>query len=262
MDYQYVKVVVKKRICTILVCRPPVNALNGQVYAELTDAFTRIHFRTDISVVILTGEGRGFVAGNDIGDIRMMTKENHHDYQDVLCKCALSVMKCKYPVIGAIHRFALGAGLVLAAACDIVIASQDTMFGLPEVTLSIVSGSSFLSLMVPDKVMRYMALTGKGMTADEMFRAGGISKVVVRDEEVVEEAEKLALEMAENPPTAMQFLKEAMNINRNDQVEQKFLVETLYTDRMLETPEKEECTNAFFEKRKPKFNFAKEEQDG
>ena len=69
-------------------------------------------------------------------------------------------MRCKYPVIGAIHKFALGAGLVFAAACDIVIAAEDTRFGIPEVTLSIVSGSSFLSLMVPDKIVRYMALTG------------------------------------------------------------------------------------------------------
>ena len=254
MDYEFVKLEVKDRICTISVNRPPVNAINAQTYQELTDAFNCINFRDDISVVIFRGEGRGFIAGNDINDIKTMTKENHHAYQDVLCGCALSVMKCKYPVIGAIHNFALGAGLVFAAACDIVIAAEDTRFGIPEVTLSIVSGSSFLSLMVPDKIVRYMALTGKSITAQQMQQYGGIWKAV-QAEKLIEEVMELAREMVENPPIAMQFSKEAINMNRNAQIEKKFLTETLYTDRMLGSPEKIECTNAFFEKRKPNFGF-------
>lgn len=259
MEYKNIKLEVKNRICTITVNRPPVNAINGETYRELTDAFTGINFRNDISVVVFKGEGRGFIAGNDINDIKLMTKENHHAYQDVLCGCALSVMKCKYPVIGAIHKFALGAGLVFAAACDIVIASEGTKFGIPEVTLSIVSGSSFLSLMVPDKVVRYMALTGKPLTAEEMLNFGGINKVV-KEEELLGEAFSLAKDMVGNPPIAMQFSKEAININRSAQIEKKFLTETLYTDRMLGTPEKIECTNAFFEKRKPNFGFIMEQE--
>ena len=254
MDYQNITLEVQERICTITVNRPPVNAINAQTYEELTDAFTGINFRNDISVVIFKGAGRGFIAGNDINDIKLMTKENHHAYQDVLCGSAVSVMKCKYPVIGAIHKFALGAGLVFAAACDIVIASEGTKFGIPEVTLSIVSGSSFLSLMVPDKIVRYMALSGKPLTAEELYSLGGINKVV-REEDLFDEALMLARDMAGNPPTAMQFSKEAININRSAQIEKKFLTETLYTDRMLGTPEKTECTNAFFEKRKPNFGF-------
>ena len=254
MDYQNITLEVQDRICSITVNRPPVNAINGKTYQELTDAFTVIIFRDDISVVIFKGAGRGFVAGNDINDIKLMTKENHHAYQDVLCGCAISIMKCKYPVIGAIHKFALGAGLVFAAACDIVIASEGTKFGLPEVTLSIVSGSSFLSLMAPDKIVRYMALSGKPLTAEELFRLGGINKVT-REEDLFDEALMLAKEMVRNSPIAMQFSKEAMNINRNAQIEKKFLTETLYTDRLLGSPEKAECTNAFFEKRKPNFGF-------
>lgn len=254
MEYEFVKLKVENRICTISVNRPPVNAINAQTYRELTDAFTSINFRSDISVVVFHGEGRGFIAGNDINDIKIMTKENHHAYQDVLCGCALSVMRCKYPVIGAIHKFALGAGLVFAAACDIVIAAEDTRFGIPEVTLSIVSGSSFLSLMVPDKIVRYMALTGRSITAQQMQEYGGIWKAVKGDK-LMGEAMDLAREMVGNPPTAMQFSKEAINMNRNAQIEKKFLTETLYTDRMLGSPEKTECTNAFFEKRKPNFGF-------
>ena len=254
MEYKNIRLEAKYRICTITVNRPPVNAINAETYQELTDAFTGINFRDDISVVVFQGEGRGFIAGNDINDIKLMTKDNHHAYQDVLCGCALSVMKCRYPVIGAVHRFALGAGLVFAAACDIVIASEGTKFGIPEVTLSIVSGSSFLSLMVPDKVVRYMALTGKPLTAEEMFGFGGINRVV-KEEDLQKEAFALAKDMTGNPPIAMQFSKEAININRSAQIEKKFLTETLYTDRMLGTPEKTECTNAFFEKRKPNFGF-------
>lgn len=252
MKYDFVDLSVKDRICTITINKPPVNALNGQTYGELTDAFTSINFREDISVVILCSKGKGFVAGNDINDIKTMTKSSHHHYQDVLCGCALSIMKCRYPVIGAVQGYALGAGLVLASACDIVVASKNAYFGLPEVTLSIVSGSSFLSLMVPDKMVRYMAITGTSITAGEMYKLGGICKVVENDNlmaSVMELAEKMAL----NPPTAMQFSKEAINMNRNAQIERKFLTETLYTDRMLDTPEKIECTNAFFEKRRPRF---------
>lgn len=254
MDYQNITLEVKNRICVVTVSRPPVNAINARTYEELTDAFTNINFRNDISVVIFKGEGKGFIAGNDINDIKLMTKENHHAYQDMLCRCAISVMKCKYPVIGAIHRFALGAGLVFAAACDIVIASEKTKFGIPEVTLSIVSGSSFLSLMVPDKVVRYMALTGKPLTAEEMYHLGGINKVV-KKEALLEEAFSLANDMVGNSPIAMQFSKEAININRSAQIEKKFLTETLYTDRMLGTPEKLECTNAFLKRENQILDF-------
>ncbi len=74
MEYEFVKLKVENRICTISVNRPPVNAINAQTYRELTDAFTSINFRSDISVVVFHGEGRGFIAGNDINDIKTMTK--------------------------------------------------------------------------------------------------------------------------------------------------------------------------------------------
>ena len=146
MEYKNIRLEVKDRICAITVNRPPVNAINAETYQELTDAFAGINFRDDVSVVVFQGEGRGFIAGNDINDIKLMTKENHHAYQDVLCGCALR--------------------LILIASLENCMA----MGGLPVISFasanaSFCKSSSFTTRLIPPKPNISSAVRGLPVSA-------------------------------------------------------------------------------------------------
>lgn len=252
MDRQFTTVETQGRIAKVTFCNPPVNATNEAAYRELTEVFRELSARDDISVVIFCSKGKGFMGGNDVGEIRGHTKAQHPKYQKVLSDCMVAVMQCRHPVICAVQGYAIGAGLVFAAASDLVVASDDAWFNLPELTLGIVAGASFAMTVLPEKVVKYLCFTGNRLTAREMQQYGAVNYVVPRDS-LMEKAGEIAGRITEMPPTALTYFKEAVGMLYNHQCDVKFQLETAYTGRVLETPEKEEAVNAFFEKRKAKY---------
>jgi len=251
MDYVILNI--EHKIATVTINRPPVNALNGDLYREIAETMDQIDASDEVSVAILRSEGRGFSAGNDVSDIHTTTRANHHAYQKVIAKCMSSVMECRVPVIAAVQGYALGAGCCLAASCDMLIASDDAYFGLPEVTLSIVGGAGFLSMIMPEKMVNYVAYSGKNVTAQTLHNYGSILSVVTRDR-LMYEVNALASVISKHSQKGLSSFKKAMSINRNQRMVEQFYIETLHTDGMLETPAKDECTAAFFEKRSPNFD--------
>jgi len=251
--YKYLKISETEKIVTITFSKPPVNALNQEAYLEITDAFNKLNQRDDIRVIVLCSEGKGFLGGNDISEIQSHTKKSHPQYQKIITDCMGSIVECKHPVIGAVQGYAIGAGMVVAVACDLVVASEDAWFNVPELSLGVVAGASFLMAILPEKIVRYLCYTGAHISATEMLNLGAINFVVQR-EQLMAKANEIAGRIAAQPPTALTYFKEVLNLHYNRQYDKKFLLETAYTGRILETPEKQECVNAFFEKRKPVFD--------
>lgn len=251
-QYRFVKISEIDKTATVTFSKPPVNALNQEVYLEITDAFNKLNQRDDIRVVILCSKGKGFLGGNDINEIRSHTKINHPEYQKIITDCMVSILECKHPVIGAIQGYSIGAGMVVAVACDLVVASDDAWFNVPEISLGVIAGASFLMAALPEKVVRYLCYTGAHISAPEMLNLGAVNFVVSR-EQLMAKANEIAGKIVSQPPTAVTYFKEVMNMHYNHQFDKKFLLETAYTGRILGTPEKQECIDAFFEKRKPVF---------
>src|SRR5580704_4537882 len=158
---------------------PPVNALTVAGWFELADTVRRLGADPEVRVLILAAEGRGFNAGVDIKE--MAAAESH----DALiganrgCYAAFaSIYECEVPVIAAVHGYCLGGGIGLVGNADIIVASDDATFGLPEVDRGALGAATHLARLVPQHKMRAMVYTAKTATAAELHAFGSVHSVV------------------------------------------------------------------------------------
>src|SRR5438094_7221014 len=161
---------------------PPVNALTVAGWYEVADIVRSLGERKDVRVVVLRAEGRGFNAGVDIKEM-----QNTEGFTALIganrgCYAAFAaIYECAVPVIAAVHGFCLGGGIGLVGNADIIIASTDATFGLPEVDRGALGAATHLDRLVPQHKMRAMVYTATTATADELHRYGSVPKVVERD---------------------------------------------------------------------------------
>lgn len=253
MEYTYIRREIKDQIAVITYSNGKVNAIGAQGYKEIAHAFQEINGRNDVRVVIFKTQGKGFLGGNDVADIRDHNRENHPAYQKLVGDAVMSIINCKVPVIGMIQGYAIGVGTVITAAFDVAVASENAWFNMPELSLGVVAGASFAMTMLPEKVVRYMCFTGEKLSAYEMYEYGAVNFVVPL-EELEKKVFAIAEKIKEQPPFATSLFKECMNMHYNHQSDKKFQLETAYTGRLFGTEEKIESAAAFFEKRKPRYN--------
>ena len=194
-------------ITDIVIDVPPVNALAVDDWFALADALDDIS--EDARVVIVRAEGRGFCAGVDI-------KELQADPQAIVevnrgCAAAFAaVYECDVPVIAAVHGFCLGGGVGIAGNADVVIASRDATFGLPEVDRGALGAATHLARLVPQHRMRHMLYTGDTASAEELHGYGSVLEVVERGE-LEGAARKVAEAVAAKHPTIIRRAKESVN---------------------------------------------------
>jgi enoyl-CoA hydratase len=218
-------------VAEVVMDNPPVNALAVAGWFELADIITRLGDDPDVRVVVLRAEGRGFNAGVDIKE--MQTTEGF----DALiganrgCYAAFAaVYECKVPVVAAVHGFCLGGGIGLVGNADVIIASEDATFGLPEVDRGALGAATHLSRLVPQHKMRAMVYTSATATAAELHHYGSVLEVVPR-EQLREAAMKVAGEIAAKSPTVVRAAKESLNgidlwdVKRSYRFEQGFTFE-------------------------------------
>lgn len=227
------------------------NALNRQVQAELTEAFAAAEAAPEVRVVILTGSGRAFSVGADIEELETTAEGALRQLQASLAFLS-SPERLRKPVIAAVNGYALGGGFELALACDLVVASDRAVFGVPEPTLGVVPGLAMQRLPRLVGVMRAreILLTARQLTAPEAREYGIVSRVVPHDE-LTDQARSVARGMTELAPLALELLK--VTINRN------LLTNDLaFAERanawLFATQDAGEGIRAFREKRKPKFS--------
>jgi len=253
MDYQHFRVEIADHVATITFENPPVNAVNVQVRAELPEVFRNTGHNPDVRVVIFTAAGeRAFCGGTDVREFGQF-KGAAREAREIKWREGLNAIHhCAVPVIGAINAPALGAGLAMASCCDILIASEKAVFGLPEIRVGALGGGRHLARLVPEMVMRRMMFTGVRLSAREMAQYGAVSRVVP-PEELLPAARALATEIAGFAPLALRLGKESLNRTEFMPMEEGYKVEQTFTARLQETEDALEARTAFLEKRAPVF---------
>ena len=254
--YENIKYEVKESIAYVTVNRPQaLNALNMDVLGELYDVFSTIEKDAEVKAVILTGEGRAFVAGADIAQMYELSSIEGREMMTLGHKVMNLIESIEKPVIAAVNGFALGGGCELSMACDIRIASEKAKFGQPEVGLGIIpgfGGTQRLARLVGKGMAKYLIMSAETIPASEAYRIGLVEKVVA-PEELLPEAEKLAKTIASKAPVAIGSAKTAINNGYDMDMKSasRFEIETFTA--AFSTDDKREGMGAFLEKRAPEF---------
>jgi enoyl-CoA hydratase len=254
MTYEYIRAEVEDHVAMVTFDRPPVNALNRQAYDEITAFFRTLGDDREVRVAVLTGGGaRAFCAGADLGPAQARSDEPPPLDSGLPVRDAFwAIYDCAVPVIGAINGAALGAGLAIAAVCDILIASERAVFGLPEINVGLLGGGRHLQRLVGPYRMRRMMFTGLRASAEEMYRFGCVEQVVPHDQ-LIPAARTLAAEIATKSPVAVRLAKESLNRAEFMDLKEGYRTEQDYTARLRNFEDSREARQAFLEKRPPVF---------
>jgi enoyl-CoA hydratase/carnithine racemase len=224
-------------VATVAMERPPVNAVDLVMYRELRDLFADIdQIGSGVRAVVLTGAGRHFCAGNDLGDFATMDRENVRERMFHVREAFFAIQECAVPVVGAVAGAALGTGLVLAASCDFVVAADDASFGLPELSVGVHGGARHLGRLVGQPIVRWMYFTGQRLSGAEM-RALGAVVAVVRSDELLATAQAEARRVAAFSPTAVRMGKRGLNHIEFLDVRRGYEHEQGLTARMMDFPD-------------------------
>jgi enoyl-CoA hydratase len=233
---------------------PPDNVMTSALYRRLAELFGGIAADGKTRCVVLTAAGsRAFVAGSDVNEFKAMTPGSVLPRARTVRGAFRAVHDCVVPVIAAINGAALGAGMAIAAACDVVVAAENASFGLPEINVGVLGGAQHLSRMVSPMRMRWMSLSGTRISAAELQAAGGVERVVPADR-LLAEALAMADIIAGKSPPAIRIQKELLNMIETLGVEEGYHIEQFGTALLSSLPESKEAASAFLEKRKPNFD--------
>lgn len=256
MEFKKLLIEKKKGICTVKINNPKaLNALNAEVLAELEAAFDQLEADDNVKIIVLTGEGKAFVAGADIAYMRDLDAYHAKKFSENGARVFRKIETLNKVVIAAVNGYALGGGCELAMACDIRIASETAKFGQPEVGLGIIpgfSGTQRLSRLVGLGKAKELIFTGSHIDAQEAFRIGLVNKVTEKDK-LLEETYKLAERIISNSRVAVGLAKEVINRGIETDIETGIDYESNVFGLCFATGDQKEGMSAFLEKRHPKF---------
>jgi enoyl-CoA hydratase len=248
-----IKVAVADGIAVVTMDHPPVNAQNAQFGTEMAYVFDGLSDRRDVRVAILTGAGRMFSAGADLkarADLSEIGARGQHNRR--VRGCFHSIRECAKPVIGALNGPALGAGLALAASCDILVAAEESCLALPEINVGLLGGAKHAQRLFGHSALRRLMLTGNWVRGPELYRLG-IVEACVPGPELMECAMGIAREIAAKSPAAIRLAKRTLNTIEDMSLRDGYRYEQYMTAEIGEHPDSKEAAAAFLEKRKPVF---------
>jgi enoyl-CoA hydratase len=236
-------------IAEVVVDVPPVNALTVAGWFELARVIGEAGRNALVRVVVLRSEGRGFNAGVDIKEM-----QNTDGFTALIgankgCFAAFAaVYDCPVPVIAAVHGFCVGGGVGLVGNADVIVASDDAYFGLPEVDRGALGAATHLARLVPQHTMRAMVYTGSTATAEQLHAFGSVLRVVARDD-LRAAAFEVAESIAAKSPTVMRAAKESLNGIDLWDVKRSYRFEQGFTFELNLSGVSDELRDAFVEKR-------------
>ena len=252
MAYENIILEKEENISVITFNRPEaMNALNNQTRAEFASAIDEVAADDEIKVLILTGNGKAFVAGSDIKEFNKTTPYAAHN----IMRLGEMVEKLEKPVIAAVNGFCLGGGCEIAMGCDIIIASEKAKFGQTEINIGIIpggGGTQRLPRLIGACRAKELIFTGDIIRAEEADRLGLVNRVVPMDE-LMPAAKELAKKIAVKSAAALKLAKTAINRGMQTSLESGLKYEYELYSLSLSLEDKQEGVSAFLEKRAPKF---------
>ena len=263
--FEYIKYTEEDEISLITISRPKaLNALNSQVLNELSQILDSID-KSKISALIITGEGeKSFVAGADISEMSSLSKKEAVEFSKKGNDIFRKIETFEIPVIAAINGYALGGGCELSLSCDIRICSENAIFGQPEVGLGITpgfGGTQRLSRTVGISMAKQMIFTGQNIKAEEALKIDLVNGVYPQNE-LINEAKKLALTIAKNSKNAVKLSKKAINDGLQVDIDKAINIEEKLFGECFENPDQKERMKKFLErgKKKEKKNLRSDEE--
>ncbi|MGX1370754.1 enoyl-CoA hydratase [Streptomyces canus] len=220
----------EKGIVLVRVDFPPVNALPVDGWFALADAVRAAGRDPQVRCVVLAAEGRGFNAGVDIKEIQTRGRDALVGANRGCFEAFSAVYECEVPVVAAVQGFCLGGGVGLVGNADVIVASEDATFGLPELDRGALGAATHLARLVPQHLMRALYFTSRTVTAAELHRHGSVWRVVPR-EELTAVALESAREIAAKDGELLRLAKAAINgidpvdVRRSYRYEQGFTYE-------------------------------------
>lgn len=256
MEYQFLKYDNSREGIGVLTISSPatLNALNSTILGELNTFVDELD-QENTRVLVITGEGKAFVAGADISQMSGLYPEEGYKFGQFGAQVFKKIEDLEIPVIAAINGFALGGGCELAMACDIRIASAKAKFGQPEVNLGIIpgfSGTYRLSKLVGQGIAKELIYTGGMIGADEALRIGLVNKVV-EPEALMDTVLAMAESILTSAPIAVKFAKKCINENYDLTTAEAIELENKYFSKCFATADQKEGMAAFLGKRKAEF---------
>jgi enoyl-CoA hydratase len=244
----------EQRIATVLLNRPDrLNALNETLMAELVEALQELDADPDVRCIVLGGSDRAFAAGADIAEmadssVTDMLAARRVDRWD-------AIRAVRTPLVAAVSGFCLGGGCELAMSCDLIVASETAVFGQPETALGLIpgaGGTQRLTRTVGKALAMDMILSGRRLSAREALTTGLVARVVAR-EAWLDEARRVAREIASKAPIANRLAKEAVDRAFEGPLSLGLDYERRQLYLAFASEDAKEGTNAFLEKRPPEF---------
>jgi enoyl-CoA hydratase len=257
MDTSDIRVEIKDHIATVTIDRPPVNAMSQAMVESMAAAFDSFDDLPEVRVAILTGAGKCFCAGADLKARGSdATRQRRPGAQRIYSRAGReafnSIMECPVPVIGAINGAALGGGLAMAAACDILVTSESATFGLPEVDVGLLGGGRHAQRMFGVYKARMLMFTGQRVTGAELYRRGIVEQCVPPGR-LMDAAMEIAANIAEKSPLTIRMAKKNMATVEFMNIRDGYRYEQDGTNALIHSDDSKEAVKAFLEKRKPTF---------
>lgn len=233
------------------------NALNSQLLKEMDQAIDQVIDDESIYVLIITGQGKSFVAGADIGEMKDLNQQEGREFASLGINLFRKIELMEKPVIAMVNGFALGGGCELAMSCDIRIASERAKFGQPEVGLGITPGFSAtqrLPRLVGIAKAKELIYTTDIIDGKEALNIGLVNKLVAK-EELLEKTMEMAEKIASKGQLAIRYSKNAINRGIETDIETGIALEKEYFGLCFATEDQKEGMVAFLEKRNPDFKL-------
>lgn len=255
--FQTLKTEVRDGICILTLNRPDaLNALNLMVYKEINEVLDELEKENQVKVLIITGEGKAFVAGADIAEMSGMNSEEALPFSLTGQRTFDRLEQMGIPVIAAVNGFALGGGCELAMACDFRIASSKAKFGQPELNLGLIpgyAGTQRLSRLCGLGNALWLILTADMIAAEEALRIGLVQKVV-EPEILMETVLTMATKIAANGSSAAYRAKQVIRQGIHLPFEEAQELEADHFASLFDEEASQEGMRAFLEKRKPNWS--------
>ena len=254
MPYEMILTETRGRVGIITLNRPQaMNALNNQLMTEVIDALEAYDKDDNIGAMVVTGNDKAFAAGADIKEMLGKTAQEMKDTDRVAVFGR--IRSIEKPVIAAVSGWALGGGCEIALSCDMIVAAESAKFGQPEITIGVIpgaGGTQRLTHAVGKALAMEMVINNRTLSAQEAYQFGLINRVVPFSD-YLNEALKLADEIASRAPLAVRAAKKMINASYEVSLTEALAEEKQAFYNLFNTEDQKEGMQAFVEKRKPEW---------